>query len=519
MITKTETYVRFLYTENGYEYSKTHDNELDFYEKIQVDVPLETYLESVIAQKTLISAAKAERIKVYQTIYYDRHCSPELSPKTIALLQELGATIELTMQRNFEGETLYQVLDKMRERPAMYIGEYSITALYHFIQGFFMACDGGTKEVPSFNGFNDFVGEYYGKYTTAGWKDLILSDHFGNEQEALRHFYTLLDAFRAMSNTPSSRDIVHRLLYVAFLHFRGESNEIGKKMMQDDDDLVKNAKEIRQELWKINRVADLLHNTTNPLKRATYSFEYDDILQHIFNRAFNYRYLHEYIKRNAPEAAFYEHQLWETKENGEIAAIKTSELANATPNVEQKTLLQSFFAINDEAVNELKEHFIRNKQQRKIMQKHNLTFFTEYYQFYILDSETKSQTDDANFWNDEAGKLRLAVLEGLLGVTVGKYAEINVEVRVLEEKPSIFDYPDHVVEASLRLPSGILQIKDCTGYDTELELKLEKGCYRVRISSFKLYTIQNDSGDDHYLVEIWKSRFAKPKVLVDYKRK
>jgi hypothetical protein len=153
------------------------------------------------------------------------------------------------------------------------------------------------------------------------------------------------------------------------------------------------------------------------------------------------------------------------------------------------------------------------------MQAYNLSFFTEYYQFYILDSETKSQTDGPDFWNDEAGENRLAVVEGLLGVTVGKYAEINVEVRVLEEKPQIFDYPDHVVEASLRLPSGILQIKDCTAYDTELELNLEKGCYRVRVSSFKLYTLQNDQGDDYYLVEIWKSRFAKPKVLIDFAKK
>ncbi len=366
MITKTTTEARFLYNDtiSIHPYSKEHyNNALQQFVKPIENIELEVFLSNLLVHKALIVADNVANIEIVYTYFYDTSCFVDFSEKTIGLLNELGARLSVRAQRNFVGETLYQVLDKMRERPAMYIGEYKISLLAAFIDGFFMACNGGTKEVPDFSGFNDFVGEYYGKYTTAGWKNLILSDHFGNEQEALRQFYTLLDAFRAMSNAPSSRDIVHRLLYVGFLHFRGESNEIGTKMMENDDDLVKNVKEIRQELWKINRVADLLHNTTNPLKRATYSFEYDDILQHIFDRAFNYPYLHEYIKSNAPEAAFHEYQLWETKESGEIVAMKTSELPSETPNREQKTLLQSFFAINDEAVNQLKEHFIRNKQQ------------------------------------------------------------------------------------------------------------------------------------------------------------
>jgi hypothetical protein len=361
MITKTTTAACFIY--NGdygpYQYGKEHyDNALQQFIEPTEDIELEVFLENLLLHKDLMVADKVDNIKIEVTFYYDTYCWPDISEKAIALLHELGARLSVRAQRNFEGETLYQVLDRIRERPAMYIGETSITALYHFVAGFFTACNGGTKEVPDFDGFNDFVGEYYGKSTTAGWKNLILADHFGNEQEALSRFYEILDDFRAMRNAPSSRNIVHRLLYVAFIHFRGESNEIGKTMMQNDDDIIENATAIRAELWKINRVADLLHNATNPIKYATYSFEYDDILQQIFERSFNVSYLHQYIKTNAPEAAFYEYELWQDE-----TGIKMSK---SNENLNKKQVIKTFFAINDEKAEELKTFFLENNKKKEV---------------------------------------------------------------------------------------------------------------------------------------------------------
>jgi hypothetical protein len=160
---------------------------------------------------------------------------------------------------------------------------------------------------------------------------------------------------------------------------------------------------------------------------------------------------------------------------------------------------------------------IKTTKPPYINQTKHLSFFTEYYQFYILDSETKAQTDATDFWNDEAGQRKLAIGEGLLGVTVAKYAEIKVEVRFLSAEPTEDAYADHIVETSLNLPSGLLQVKDCTSYDTILEINLEKGTYRIRISSFKLWTVENDKGDDYYVVEIWKSGFAETKILKEWK--
>ncbi len=151
------------------------------------------------------------------------------------------------------------------------------------------------------------------------------------------------------------------------------------------------------------------------------------------------------------------------------------------------------------------------------MEQHKLSFFTEYYQFYILDSETKAQTNAADFWNTDADKRKLAIGESLLGVTVARYAEIKVEVKILSSEPIEDDSADHVVETSLNLPSGLLQIKDCTSYDTVLALNLEKGTYRVRISSFKLWTVKGDEGDDYYVVEIWKANISETVILKGWK--
>jgi hypothetical protein len=152
------------------------------------------------------------------------------------------------------------------------------------------------------------------------------------------------------------------------------------------------------------------------------------------------------------------------------------------------------------------------------MEKHDLLFFTEYYQFYIQDADTKAQTDTTDFWNEAADKNRMAFGEGLLGVTVAKYAEINVEVRISDAQPIKDLTADHIVEAPLQLASGKLQIKNCTNNDTVLEKEMKKGKYAVRVSSHKLDTVFNDKGDDYYVVEIWKSEDVELKLLKEWKK-
>jgi hypothetical protein len=145
-----------------------------------------------------------------------------------------------------------------------------------------------------------------------------------------------------------------------------------------------------------------------------------------------------------------------------------------------------------------------------------LDFFSEYYQFYILDSKTTAATDAPDFWCPDAEPRRLAIGEGLLGVTIGTYGKVKGELRILTQKPDLDTSAEHVVEVSMRLPSGILEVRDCTGYEIQLAIPLPKTTYRLRISSHNLGSIENDEGKDFYIVEIWKSRFSKPTILKDF---
>jgi hypothetical protein len=150
-------------------------------------------------------------------------------------------------------------------------------------------------------------------------------------------------------------------------------------------------------------------------------------------------------------------------------------------------------------------------------------FSSEYYQFYILDSKTNAKTDAVDFWCPDADKRRLAIGEGLLGVTITTYGDVVGSLCILQNKPTDFLIDaKHIVEASIRIPSSILQIKNCTAYETQFELPIQKGTYRVRITTQKTTNITREEGKsveafiDYYVIEMWKSNYAKPQILKDF---
>jgi hypothetical protein len=342
MLLRTQTHATFLFLDapDGWEYTKDkYGNELDTFSKSAQDVELEPFLEGLLAQKALITAQGVHRIVVNHSIFYSESQTTVFSPRIMALMHELNATFSIFMQRITEGEDLYVMLDKIRSRPGMWLGEYKITLLRSFIDGYQHAENGEREEQPSFDGFNDFIGGYYGKFTTPGWKNLILEAHNGDEEKALDQFFIFLDEFRAMKGTPNSRDIVLRLLHVAMLDFRAENDHDRQK-----------------------QIADLMHHVSNQLKTAIYcgQFWFDKILEDVFDRAHGNGYLHHWIKANAPETVYYECELWSgLDENGIVtSSIKSGHsLKNWSPNPNVK-LIKTFFAINTDQENRVKEAFL-----------------------------------------------------------------------------------------------------------------------------------------------------------------
>lgn len=95
---------------------------------------------------------------------------------------------------------VYETIDRIRHRPAMYLGLYSLTRLQAFLNGCMYAaaeCGAELVEQPEFGGFHDWVAMYYGRFeSTAGWCNIILQEAGGDEAAALARFFELVDEYR-----------------------------------------------------------------------------------------------------------------------------------------------------------------------------------------------------------------------------------------------------------------------------------------------------------------------------------
>jgi hypothetical protein len=107
--------------------------------------------------------------------------------------------------------TLYDQIDRMRQRPAMWLGEATLTALQRFTDAYqFALMQHGIDEHldPPLGEFHDFCARYFQSASEAGWHRIILANHYGQEEEALVHFFTLFDDFRARVDVMKGRRII-----------------------------------------------------------------------------------------------------------------------------------------------------------------------------------------------------------------------------------------------------------------------------------------------------------------------
>lgn len=145
----------------------------------------------------------------------------------------------------------------------------------------------------------------------------------------------------------------------------------------------------------------------------------------------------------------------------------------------------------------------------------SLDFTTGYGQFYLNDKD-EGDTGSPDFWTNEAFNDKLAVEKGVLGISLeNSEGIVKAELEILNSKSLISDFSefDHVVEASLEINTGFLQINDCPFSLLVLEKKIEKGNYRVRIYYKNLGTAYNENPEDFYKIEMWKDSFLERTVL------
>lgn len=98
---------------------------------------------------------------------------------------------------------LHEVIERMRERPAMWLGSRSLDRMDAWIQGYRVAASDASLHLdpgePPFHYFHRFVQKKLGFYeSTAGWKNMILARETNDDGPALTRFYELFDEFRAL---------------------------------------------------------------------------------------------------------------------------------------------------------------------------------------------------------------------------------------------------------------------------------------------------------------------------------
>ena len=151
--------------------------------------------------------------------------------------------------------------------------------------------------------------------------------------------------------------------------------------------------------------------------------------------------------------------------------------------------------------------------------KFDLKFTTDYGQFYINDKSATGDTGSENFWTDQAFADKLAVEEGILGVSIANdEGKVECEFEILDSKNLITDFSDfdHVVEASIKIHSRVLQVMDCPYSKIEMETEIENGEYRVRIYSINLESACDENPKDSYKIEMWKEVYSERTVLKRY---
>jgi hypothetical protein len=100
---------------------------------------------------------------------------------------------------SMQGKYLYQVLQDIKIRPGLFLGNSSITRLRAFLDGYGSArADLGlplTEQEKAFNGFQAWIQTRFESTTTQGWDRIILS-HTADEQDALDRFFELFEQFQ-----------------------------------------------------------------------------------------------------------------------------------------------------------------------------------------------------------------------------------------------------------------------------------------------------------------------------------
>jgi hypothetical protein len=137
------------------------------------------------------------------------------------------------------------------------------------------------------------------------------------------------------------------------------------------------------------------------------------------------------------------------------------------------------------------------------MSRHSFVVDADYHQFYVwYVGMSPSAPED---YTDDDVRRMVKVAPHVVVVQPVRSMTVPVELEVHADDPG-FEIAawDHVAECALDLPTGQLQVDECTG-SAVLDLRLSPGTYSVRVLFAGLDTLSDDGldGEDRYRIDLW----------------
>ena len=127
--------------------------------------------------------------------------------------------------------------------------------------------------------------------------------------------------------------------------------------------------------------------------------------------------------------------------------------------------------------------------------------FADYNQFYLWDSGRTNQAPVD--YTDEDVRRRIKTGEHVVVIQPERNFTVPVAIEIHDAEPPVVESEwDHIAEASLHVPTGALQVHECTG-GVVTDFKVPPGWYRVRSLHARLATVDGIEGQDHYRVQVW----------------
>ena len=143
----------------------------------------------------------------------------------------------------------------------------------------------------------------------------------------------------------------------------------------------------------------------------------------------------------------------------------------------------------------------------------SLSVFADYFQFYLWDAGTNPRAPV--HYAPPDGERRLKTGPNGVAILTARNMTVPVTVEIVDAEPSLdIKAWDHVVEASLHVPTGRLQLHECTG-SAVADFEIVPGWYRVRSCYGGLDSIDTTglNGNDHYHLVLWPAPYADVRVL------